>query len=57
MESSVGIIKYDSGDIYEGQLLNGRRSGKGKMTFANGDKYMGMWKQDQMCDPEGVYTY
>jgi hypothetical protein len=43
---SVGILKYDSGDIYEGQLLNGKRSGQGKMTFNNGDKYIGMWKTD-----------
>jgi hypothetical protein len=57
MVASVGILKYDSGNIYEGQLLNGKRSGKGKMTFANGDKYVGMWKLDQMCDHEGVYSY
>ena len=54
---SVGILKYDSGDIYEGQLLNGKRSGQGKMTFGNGDKYIGMWKLDQMCDPEGIYYF
>ena len=54
---SLGILKYDSGDLYEGQLLNGKRSGQGKMTFSNGDKYTGMWKTDQMCDPEGVYTF
>lgn len=57
MVSSVGILKYDSGNIYEGQLLNGQRSGKGKMTFANGDKYLGMWKQDQMCDNDGIYSF
>jgi hypothetical protein len=54
---SVGFLKYDSGDIYEGQLLNGKRSGQGKMTFHNGDKYIGMWKTDQMCDPEGIYSF
>ena len=54
---SLGILKYDSGDMYEGQLLNGKRSGQGKMTYGNGDKYVGMWKSDQMCDPEGVYTF
>jgi len=27
------------------------------MKFANGDSYDGMWKHDQMCDPEGIYTY
>ena len=50
-------MKYESGNIYEGQLLNGKRSGKGKMTFTNGDKYMGMWKSDQMCDHDGIYSF
>lgn len=54
---SFGILKYESGDIYEGQLLNGRRSGKGKMAFTNGDKYTGMWHHDQMSDPSGVYQF
>ena len=57
MISSYGILKYDQGNIYEGQLLNGKRSGNGKMIFSNGDKYVGMWKTDQMCDHEGVYTF
>jgi hypothetical protein len=46
MVSSVGILKYGSGEIYEGQLFNGKRSGKGKMTFPNGDKYIGNWRLD-----------
>ena len=46
MVSSVGILKYGSGEIYEGQLFNGKRSGKGKMTFPNGDKYSGNWRLD-----------
>ena len=51
------MLCYDSGDIYEGTLMNGRRNGKGKMTFANGDKYVGNWKMDQMCDSDGQYVY
>lgn len=27
------------------------------MIFSNGDTYKGMWKNDQMNDFEGVYTY
>ena len=44
IDSSVGILKIDTGDVYEGQLLNGKRSGQGIMKFANGDTYDGMWK-------------
>jgi len=57
MVSSVGILKYGSGEIYEGQLFNGKRSGKGKMTFPNGDKYIGNWRLDQMCDNDGIYYF
>ena len=57
MDCSVGILKYGSGDVYEGQLLNGKRSGQGTMKFINGDIYEGMWKKDQMCDPEGDYYF
>ena len=27
------------------------------MYFENGDTYTGMWKNDQMCDHEGLYTF
>ena len=57
MVSSVGILQYGSGEIYEGQLFNGKRSGKGKMTFPNGDKYIGNWRLDQMCDNDGTYHF
>lgn len=57
MVSSFGKLKYKNGNVYEGQLLNGKRSGNGTMTFANGDVYIGMWKNDQMNDFEGLYTY
>ena len=57
MVTSVGILKYGSGEIYEGQLFNGKRSGKRKMTFPNGDKYIGNWRLDQMCDHDGIYYF
>ena len=38
-------------------MLNGRRNGRGKMQFANGDTYEGLWKQDQMNDKNGVFTF
>lgn len=43
---SVGFLQYESGDIYEGKFMNGKRSGQGKMIFANGDKYTGKWNHD-----------
>ena len=55
--AAMGLISYESGDIYEGQLMNGRRNGTGKMKFINGDLYQGTWRANQMCDADGVYTY
>lgn len=57
MVSSIGVLKYETGEIYEGQLLNGKRSGQGQMIFRNGDTYYGMWKLDYMCDHEGQYIF
>ena len=57
MVSTFGKLKYKNGNVYEGQLLNGKRSGNGTMTFSNGDVYVGMWKNDQMNDFEGLYTF
>jgi len=39
----VGIMKYDNGDIYEGQWAYNYMDGVGKMTYANGDIYEGEW--------------
>jgi hypothetical protein len=57
MISSYGKLRYDSGNVYEGQFLNGKRSGNGTMLFSNGDSYTGMWKKDQMCDHDGIFTF
>lgn len=32
------------GDVYEGEMKNGKMDGKGKMIYANGDIYEGKWK-------------
>ena len=37
------ILKYDNGDTYKGELINGKRSGFGICIFANKDRYEGLW--------------
>lgn len=49
-----GKAVYEKGDIYEGNLINGRRSGKGKYKWKNGNKYNGEWKDD-LKDGFGVF--
>ena len=36
-----GIINYDNGDIYTGQIKNFKKHGFGELSFANGDRYIG----------------
>lgn len=47
---------YDNGDIYEGELVDGKRNGKGKMEYANGDIYEGLFKNDLKAG-KGKMTY
>lgn len=39
--------------VFEGHYRDGKRNGKGKMTFPNGDEYHGEWKDNQVsqCSP------
>jgi len=56
----VGIIKkaenlsysavtyyYRNGNIYDGQIINGMRHGRGVCFYANGEKYDGYWKENE----------
>ena len=45
---SMGIKKklYNNGDSYEVQYVKGKREGKGKYFYKNGDKYEGNLKMD-----------
>lgn len=50
------ITSRDLSPRYEGQWENGRISGYGKLTYANGDEYEGDW-QDGRMHGNGVYRY
>ena len=39
-------IEYSNGDIYNGDVVDGKRQGYGIMTYANGDIYEGNWTSD-----------
>ena len=41
-------IKYDNGDRYVGQVLNGLKEGKGIMYYNNGDRLEGNFKNDKV---------
>ena len=39
-------MAYRDGHTYEGQFKNWIKSGRGKMTYRNGDLYLGEWEGD-----------
>ena len=42
--------------VYEGDMVNGKRTGKGKFTWANGDVYEGDFVEDKRTG-KGKYTW
>ena len=49
-------VIINTNGIYEGELENGKRHGKGKYTYSNGDEYDGEWEND-MRHGKGKHTY
>lgn len=44
--SMKGKIIYKDGNIYEGNLINGKKDGSGKLIYKNGDIYEGFFAND-----------
>ena len=49
-------IKYENGDVYNGDVLGVMKHGEGKMVYANGDVYEGEWSSDKKSG-EGKMVY
>jgi len=64
LPNGKGIIKihkiicdeYKTGDEYNGEWKNGTIDGYGKYIFANGDIYIGKWKDNEKTNGEMTYT-
>ena len=48
-----GIMKYNNGDLYEGEWKNDKKEGNGIMKFENGNIYEGEWKND-LIEGKGI---
>ena len=48
-ENSNVIVNYPDGSKYEGDWENGKREGRGVLTFTNGEYYEGGFKDDHRC--------
>ena len=54
--SGEKVLKYDNGDMYKGEIINGKRNGFGICIFSNKERYEGLWKDDKMHSI-GKYIY
>ena len=46
-KDGLGIQLYPDGAKYEGMFRDGLFQGRGKMSQANGDVYLGYWNNDK----------
>lgn len=53
--NGFGIVKFDSGNRYEGNFENGIKSGEGKFYFAGGNVFTGTFKDNTYTN--GVFKY
>jgi len=53
---TIKKINYPNGNVYEGQMLNGLKHGKGKFIWVSGDVYEGDWKDGKRTGM-GKYTW
>jgi len=51
-----GPLKYKNGDVYIGNIKNGKPEGEGVIKYKNGSMYMGDWKNGER-DGEGTMRY
>ena len=51
-----GIIKWDNGDIYNGEWKEDKKEGKGIYCFNNGQRYEGDWVNDKK-EGRGIYYW
>lgn len=49
-------IEYPNGNKYEGEVLDGKKNGKGTFFFVNGDRYVGDFEND-LREGQGTYFY
>lgn len=64
--TTKGTIVFSNGDVYEGDIVDGKPHGNGTCTYKNGDVYEGEWEDGRRngfgtmkctCDNGYVYQY
>lgn len=52
----IVTIEYDDGRVYTGEVVDGKRHGKGKLVWRNGDIYEGDWRDDKRHG-KGIFVW
>ena len=52
----MGRFMFVNGDVFEGEMKDGKRHGSGKYMFIDGDMYAGDWKKDK-SHGKGKYMF
>ena len=55
-ENGKGVYIYDNEYRYEGNFIDGKREGPGRLTHPSGDSYDGMWHDDKFHG-QGTYIW
>lgn len=55
-DEPIKTYTFPNGDIYVGQMKNGKFDGHGVYTYANGQKYDGEWREGQM-EGRGTFSW
>lgn len=56
VRNQAQTIRYADGSVYTGEVVNGKRHGKGRLTWPSGDTYEGDFTND-IIHGKGKYTY
>ena len=56
LKKNMVLKKYIDQSVYQGELRNEKRNGKGRYDYPNGDVYVGQWKNDKFHG-QGVFIY
>jgi hypothetical protein len=53
----TGILEYASGDVYEGEFVNGLKDGQGTIKYVNGEKFVGDFKRGRIWSGMGYFKW
>ena len=50
LSNNQGVLEYDNGDRYTGQIYKMKRHGKGTLILEKGGSFEGQWREDYISN-------